>query len=644
MNHLHRSLLRFSFLPTDTWRFCRFTLCSTGVVMVLLLASCAAPPVILDEVGGQKEITRGQKATFFWRFQNAVSVMIGGDTTTFKQSDQVSVKPDSTKTYPIIAYGKSDSLETAWTIRVIDEQPVKQVQSGGESNYTVAPPANESPSQFYSGLRAQGTSYPLKRLKIMSVELPTSPTGGVCTVRFVPLDENGNALQNLPVSINNWSVNTFCGSTTQEYSPQVTDIQWQRNVAKMKMAVCIDRSAMAKDMDERVRQSLSELPFCIGINDKASVFTFNHESKLITPFVSRDQLNNIGDKIGSDEPNGLNSMYKSTYAYLQQFSKLQNTTNVVVIIAASTDNSSLIYTADDIIKRARETGTQIYSIVVGDAADTYPLKYIATQTGGRFYYVPLEKTQQISSILKEISYSTHGYYQAVFQMSAADLASCKSSGLKLKYSDAQQNHVEEKATFAMAVEDTYPAYQAISMFNFRQTVATDEYKPLVQSLATVLKDNPGRVIELVGHSSNEGDDDVMRTLALERTQSIRRTLYDMGVNSAQIRSRALGDLRPLYYLQDNEWQKKYNRRVEVRWLDPSIQPYEVIAEYTSTESDAIKYSEQWEKRGFKSYYERVYVNGGSAFRVKLWGYATEDAANADAKLIERKYSVKASIE
>ncbi len=588
----------------NTWRLLVL------LAVVAVLTGCSGIPIMLETVGGQKEIARGEKATFYWRFQNADYVKVSGDTVRYQAQDQTTVSPTESTNYTITAFsnGGKDSLSTVWNVRVYELETPKTVQRGNEPENTQigkvfipTPSVSTQKSSFYSGYKTVNGDAKPSQLKIVRVSYPQEKSQ-VFTVDVVAMDDNGNSLSGLMADDKHtWSIKTQLTGKEEEFRPEVKEQRWSKNSDIMKMALCVERSATSLDYDETIRKAIGAFPFQMTSVDKLSVITFNQESNVLTPFTTKDQLNYLAEKFGNTPPKGLNSMYKIGYNTLQQFSRQNNVRNTMVMVVSSTDNSSLIYTAEDIIKRARETNTKVYTIAVGEGVENYPLKYISAQTGGRFYYVAQERMSEITEVLREVSFSVHGYYQ--LQM-----------------------------------------YQALSMFSFRQTIVTDEYKPLVQSLAQVLKDNPDKVIELVGHSSAEGEDDEMRKLALERTQSVRRMLSEMGVNPTQVRARALGDLKPLYYFQQAEWQKDYNRRVELRWLDASVQPFEIVAEYVYAETEAIKYTEQWEKRGYKAYYERVYMNSNSGYRVKLWGYATEDAANSEAKTIEKKYATKVSVE
>jgi hypothetical protein len=106
----------------------------------------------------------------------------------------------------------------------------------------------------------------------------------------------------------------------------------------------------------------------------------------------------------------------------------------------------------------------------------------------------------------------------------------------------------------------------------------------------------------------------------------------------------MADVRPLFPYAREAWQADLNRSVEVRWLDPSLLPFEIVTEYVESERDAQSAVQMWLKRSYKAYYEAVVVRGTPVFRVKLWGYGSEAGARDAAAVIKKKYNVSAEIE
>jgi septal ring-binding cell division protein DamX len=70
-----------------------------------------------------------------------------------------------------------------------------------------------------------------------------------------------------------------------------------------------------------------------------------------------------------------------------------------------------------------------------------------------------------------------------------------------------------------------------------------------------------------------------------------------------------------------------NRRVEFRWIDPSLLPYEIKAEKVDTEQEALNIIGKWDKKNVMSYYDRRVQNGIPYYQILLWGYSTQNQMN-----------------
>ena len=136
-----------------------------------------------------------------------------------------------------------------------------------------------------------------------------------------------------------------------------------------------------------------------------------------------------------------------------------------------------------------------------------------------------------------------------------------------------------------------------------------------------------KIIELIGYSSLlESNDDAL-ALALQRASSIRKYLIMTGADPNQIRIRGLSNIKPIYPDENEYYQTIMNRRVECRWIDPALFPYEIRAEKVYTELEALSMIEKWEKKKVMSYYDRRIQNGNSYYQIILWGYSTQNQMN-----------------
>lgn len=189
-----------------------------------------------------------------------------------------------------------------------------------------------------------------------------------------------------------------------------------------------------------------------------------------------------------------------------------------------------------------------------------------------------------------------------------------------------------------------PPRQIIALFASGSSTIDSIYLPLLDALAAVLRENPTQAIELIGHAYQEGKRDTERQLAADRVRAVAAALRTRGVLPAQLRLRALGDLIPIYPVASSAAEHMLNRRVEFRWLDPRLLPYELVVGYMWSETEALAQQQRWQERGFNAYIEEVVIEQRPAFRVKLWGYATHQEAEAAARSIAQRYKVRVTVE
>jgi hypothetical protein len=118
----------------------------------------------------------------------------------------------------------------------------------------------------------------------------------------------------------------------------------------------------------------------------------------------------------------------------------------------------------------------------------------------------------------------------------------------------------------------------------------------------------------------------------------------MGVNPAQIRLRSVGREKPVFYFESEDWKARTNRRVELRWLDPALVPYEILAQIVSSEEDAMRLETEWNARGYDAYYEAFLINRIPVYRLKLWGFPTLQSAEKVKNELQQKYNIRLTVQ
>ena len=85
--------------------------------------------------------------------------------------------------------------------------------------------------------------------------------------------------------------------------------------------------------------------------------------------------------------------------------------------------------------------------------------------------------------------------------------------------------------------------------------------PILNQIATVLKDNPAYLIEVRGHTDNVGDARLNQVLSQKRAAAVRKYLIGKGVDQKRMTANGYGDTIPVS-TNATPTGRALNRRVE----------------------------------------------------------------------------------
>ena len=164
--------------------------------------------------------------------------------------------------------------------------------------------------------------------------------------------------------------------------------------------------------------------------------------------------------------------------------------------------------------------------------------------------------------------TTHFAYMAQQRAATAqELANERASEEVVKVAAAQR---DAAVAASMAYRQTKPPakVQGLAAFGFGFGKATLPPKAMaaIDSVANAVKDNPGRMVVIEGHTDNVGSPDYNQELAMERADAVRIALIRRGIDSSRITVRALGEQSPLAS-NDSSAGRSENRRAEVMIAD-----------------------------------------------------------------------------
>lgn len=609
---------------------------------------------IVQSINGSEVITEGEPGFLRWSFANTDSVRVDGLPTSFHDIDVVYVSPVRTTTYRIVGYSGKDSIETSHTIRVEPREEPQTENKGniatggalaptdGDNEYVSPLQESLTPSTTYAGISQYGDRP--EQLKIMRI-LPVS-AGKSPIFHAIVLDQYGNFLSNRSAISGTIKSNCVGSFTTLSMTADIREIEEQQRPA-VSIAICADYSLQMDAHLPALEDAYRQFFYALTPKDEVSFVPFDHRTEPLFQRIAPPQaLTSFApDTPGLPNPSSLTAVYKAAYAGVRAVRKSTLPAKAVVLIAGNSENASLLYTMNDVAIAARAMNIPIYTIAIGMNAETYSLRYLSDYTGGRFYKV--SQPAQIADILREIAYSYRTYYSISFQASSKgmkDIIGCPGTVYTtLSLKDGMES-TSETRTWNIENQDYYPYHQIAATFPPTSFAINSFYSSHLASLATLLKDNPGTSMELIGNDQPGNSEEETNDAALSRAQAVRDELVQLGVNTGQIRMRSAGSATPMYYFARQEWQQELNRRVEVRWLAPSLLPFEIVAQTVYTEQEAERLTQEWEERGQNAYYELVISQRTPGFRVKLWGYATYDNALKAKTDLQRKYKIPLSVQ
>ena len=98
----------------------------------------------------------------------------------------------------------------------------------------------------------------------------------------------------------------------------------------------------------------------------------------------------------------------------------------------------------------------------------------------------------------------------------------------------------------------------------KATISPKSY-PGLEELMAMMKDNPKLVIQLEGHTDNQGNPKMNMELSQNRVDNVKKYLVTKGIDKDRVKTKAFGGTKPILNANSPE-ARALNRRVEMRVL------------------------------------------------------------------------------
>ncbi len=200
-------------------------------------------------------------------------------------------------------------------------------------------------------------------------------------------------------------------------------------------------------------------------------------------------------------------------------------------------NAKIVCAVEDAVVDSLQTSrTGKYEFLVNDEE----IRFRVSAPG----YEDLEESLNLKLFLKAGSFEKDIYIEPLQEKTVQAEAPAPSIGEPLN----------EEAT-AFKLDKVY--------FNLGEAIVLRESYEQLDKLAAYLNENPGLIIQVEGHTDNQGDSTANRKLSLDRAFNVRKYLIEKGVEGKRIRFKGYGSAQPVSP-NDTEENRSRNRRVEYK--------------------------------------------------------------------------------
>lgn len=107
------------------------------------------------------------------------------------------------------------------------------------------------------------------------------------------------------------------------------------------------------------------------------------------------------------------------------------------------------------------------------------------------------------------------------------------------------------------------------LFDFDKYDITNTAKGELETMATILKDNPTYTGALSAHTDAKGSNEYNDQLSLNRANTAKKVLEGLGIEGGRIKTSADSEGAPIATNTDDDTGRRFNRRVELRVYDAS---------------------------------------------------------------------------
>lgn len=197
---------------------------------------------------------------------------------------------------------------------------------------------------------------------------------------------------------NSYALGGYRGTELEQILPVNMDLQGEKEIPKMSMALVIDQSgSMSSPSEESTNITgldLAKQAAVSGVSevrntDEVGVLAFDDKYNWIVPLQEASDIETIKDNIRVIGYGGGTSIYPALQeAYLKSLKSNAKIKHIILL----TDGQDGYNQYDSLLKLINDAGITVSTVAVGSGSDQQTLSYIAEQCGGRYYYTDVNNS------------------------------------------------------------------------------------------------------------------------------------------------------------------------------------------------------------------------------------------------------------
>lgn len=259
------------------------------------------------------------------------------------------------------------------------------------------------------------------------------------------------------------------------------------------------------------------------------------------------------------------STYDGIMSSLRTLDKVPLDQPKVCVVFADGDENTSTTKASEIYEFATKHNISIYCVGFGFAKDE-PLQDLSLYTGGKYYRAYTKR--DLLAIFQDIWNSLRNYYLVTYRPPRFE---------GLHTADLTVQIPGRDTLIARGVYDKTPLNPMIDsseftkriLFAFDESIIDPSSYPILDELADALQRFDRVVLEIQGHASRNGPDDIRteynQKLSERRAESVKDALVTRGIDASRLRTRGFGFLMPVVP-NDTPENQALNRRTVFRIL------------------------------------------------------------------------------